>query len=96
MYEAGKGVAKDEMQAAKWYRLAAEQDLAAAQNAWGWMNGEGKGVQRDLVTAYMWLNLAATQRDETAKQNRDLVAKKMTAEQIAEGQRRSLQWTPSP
>jgi TPR repeat protein len=96
MYEEGEGVAKDEIQAAKWYRLAAEQGLAAAQNALGWMNAEGKGVPRDLVAAYMWLNLAATQGDETAKRNRDIVGKQMTAEQIAEAQRRSRQWTPSP
>jgi len=91
MYEQGEGVAKDEMQAAKWYRLAAEQGLAAAQNALGWMNGEGKGVPRDFITAYVWLNLAATQGDETAKRNRDIVGKQMTAEQIAEAQRRSRQ-----
>jgi len=48
----------------------------------------------------MWFNLAAAQssgeeRDQFVK-NRDLVAAEMTAEQIAEAQRRAREWTPTP
>ena len=34
-YEQGKGVAKDQVEAAKWYRKAAEQNYAEAQNNLG-------------------------------------------------------------
>jgi len=54
----------------------------------------------DYVVAHMWFNLAAAQssgeeRDQFVK-NRDLVAAEMTAEQIAEAQRRAREWTPTP
>jgi hypothetical protein len=48
----------------------------------------------------MWLNLAAAQstgegRDQMVE-GRDAVAERMTAEQIAEAQRRAREWTPTP
>jgi len=48
----------------------------------------------------MWSNLAAAQsfgedRDLWEK-NRDIIAEKMTAEQIVEAQRRAREWTPTP
>ena len=46
MHVEGKGVAKDEAEAAKWYRKAAEQGNAAAQRNLGVMYDEGRGVER--------------------------------------------------
>ena len=43
----------------------------------------------DDVTAYAWLNIAAANGDAFAKKNKGIVAKKMTADQIAEGQKLS-------
>lgn len=56
----------------------------------------GRGVPQDYVEAHMWANLAAAQssgedRDRWVK-NRDISAAKMTAEQIAEAQRRAREW----
>jgi len=53
-------------------------------------------VSQDYVAAHMWTNLAAAQssgedRDRWVK-NRDINAAKMTAEQIAEAQRRASEW----
>ena len=46
----------------------------------------------------MWFNLAASQLSgearETAMKNRDLIAEKMTSEQIAEAQRLAREWKP--
>ena len=94
MYDNGRGVAQDYAEAMKWYRKAAELGDAQAQHNVGSMYDKGQGVAQDNVQAYMWLNLAAAQRDETARENRDIVAKRMTPEQIAEAQRLAREWKP--
>jgi hypothetical protein len=62
--------------------------------------GEG-GTPQDNVSAHMWFNLAAarfpasdTRNRDVAVRSRDVVAGKMTAEQIAEAQRRAREWKP--
>ena len=45
----------------KWYRLAAEQGLAEAQNKLGALYGDGKGVPQDYTEAAKWYRLAAEQ-----------------------------------
>ena len=47
MYYNGEGVPKDDIQAAKWYRLAADQGLAEAQLNLGSMYFFGRGVPQD-------------------------------------------------
>ena len=60
----------------------------------------GQGTPQDFVEAHMWANLAALQLSgedrDLAVRNRDTVAARMTAEQIAEAQRRAREWTPKP
>jgi len=96
MYATGRGVPQDDAEAVRWYRLAAEQGDADAQGNLGFMYGNGQGVPQDYVEAHMWANLAAAQssgedRDRWVE-NRDINAAKMTAEQIAEAQRRAREW----
>ena len=50
------------------------------------MYSEGRGVPRDYVLAYAWLNLAGAQGIEWARENRDNIRARMTAEQIARAQ----------
>ena len=40
----------------------------------------------DAVAAYAWYNIAAANRDEEAKENKGIVAKKMTPDQIAKAE----------
>ena len=40
----------------------------------------------------MWLTLAAAQGHENAKQGQNIVAKRMTPDQIAEAQRMAREW----
>ena len=51
------------------------------------MYANGNGVLQDYAKARMWLNLAAANGNEMARKARDLTAKEMTSEQIAEGQK---------
>jgi uncharacterized protein len=101
MHERGQGVPQNYTEAAKWYRKAAERGNADAQSNLGFMYYNGYGVPQNYVQAHMWFNLAASRygaayiydadyqregRDKALK-NRDFVAAKMTAAQIAEAQR---------
>ncbi len=51
MYSFGEGVAKDQAEAARLFRLAADQGYVFAQNALGAMYFEGKGVAKDVAQA---------------------------------------------
>ena len=80
---------------------AAEQGHAGAQYNRGVAYGKGKGVPQDYVQAHMWFNLAASRfsaseaedRDR-AVENRDMIASRMTPEQLAEAQRLAREWKP--
>ena len=91
-YANGIGVPEDDAEAVKWYRKAAEQGYADAQLNLGYMYSEGIGVPEDDVVAYMWYNLAAAQNNSIAKENKDIIVKVMTKEQIAEAQKMSREW----
>ena len=89
MYADGRGVAQNDTEAVRWYRLAAEQGVPLAQSNLSTMYYLGEGVTQDYVTAHMWANIAAAGGEDTAAANRDIVASQMTAEAIAEAQRRA-------
>jgi uncharacterized protein len=89
MYREGLGIPQDYAEAVKWYRLAAEQGDAYAQLNLGAMYMDGMGLPQDFVIAYKWLNLSAAQGEKNAKIGKERVEKKMTRQQIAEGQRLS-------
>jgi hypothetical protein len=95
MYINGRGVPQDDAKAFRWYRLAADQGDATAQYNLGLMYANGQGVPQDYVAAHMWLNLAAAQGNANASESRDIVANRMTPEQIAEAQRLAREWTPA-
>ena len=88
-YQKGRGVRKNYKEAVKWYHKAAEQGDAAGQYNLGLMYRIGRGVPKDYVAAYAWFNLAAYNGMDLGSTNRDLIAKKMTPEQIAEAQKLS-------
>jgi TPR repeat protein len=94
MYFNGEGVPKNDAEAVKWYRLAADRGYAIAQVSLGNMYGKGEGVPKNDAEAYFWWNLAAAQGIEQAKNNRDIIEKEMSREQISEAQRRSAAWKP--
>jgi Sel1 repeat len=88
------GVAKDETEAVKWYRKAAEQNVADAQYNLGVCYDSGEGVAKDEIEAYKWWLLAAGHGNDDAKYNMTIVENKMTREQFAEGQRLARDFKP--
>ena len=83
-YKYGMGVFQNHTKALKWLRLAAEGGNELAQYRLGEAHEKGDGVKQDHVLAYMWYSLAAAQGDEDAKENRNILERRMTPEQLAE------------
>jgi hypothetical protein len=52
-------VTRDDAEAARWYRLAAEQGQPMAQASLGGCYLNGRGVEKDLVAAHAWLTRSA-------------------------------------
>ena len=64
MYQSGQGVTKDEVEAVKWYRKAADKGDAKAQSNLGSMYFSGLGgLQKNEKEALKWFKKAAEQGD---------------------------------
>ncbi len=68
-YRGSKDVARNEAEAAKWFRLAAERRDAVAQFNLGVMYSEGQGVPQDHAKAVHYYRLAAEQGNPQAQYN---------------------------
>jgi hypothetical protein len=86
MYRDGKGVPKDNEEALKWSRKAAERGSAAAQFSLGVMYDLGQGVPKDSVQSYVWLSIAAANGRGDAQSTLGGLEKRMTPAQIEEAQ----------
>ncbi|HUT50770.1 MAG TPA: hypothetical protein VM325_15635 [Alphaproteobacteria bacterium] len=78
----------------RWYRKAALQGDADAQNNLGLMYANGEGVPKKHVMAYMWWSLAAAAGNKEAAKNLDIVKKRMTPAQVAKAQEMAAKWRP--
>ena len=87
---------RDYTTAARIIRPLAETGDATAQYNLGVFYDNGLGVPQDKVSAYLWFSLAAAQGREGAAAIRDLMARRMTPAQIAEGQKLAREWKPVP
>jgi Sel1 repeat len=101
MYSEGQGVPQDHAEAANWYRLAADQRHPQAQYNLGLLYAAGEGVEQDRRMAHMWFNLAVvhfpasdTRNRSAAIRSRDLMAGKLSREEVAEAQKLAREWRP--
>ena len=87
---------QDDVEAVRWHRLAAEQDIPVAQFSLGLMYTNGQGVAQDFVEAHKWVNLAASRIyvsfQKRYAEARDALAKQMTPAQLAEAQQLAREW----
>ena len=60
-------MAQDDAEAVKWYRRAAEQGLAVAENALGVRYEIGQGVKQDFAKAMKWYRRPAEHGDAFAQ-----------------------------
>jgi TPR repeat protein len=68
-YAYGQGVPRDDEEAVKWFRMAADQDNAEAQYKLGVMLDHGWGSLEDPKEALIWYKRAATQGHAGAENN---------------------------
>lgn len=68
-YYNGYGVPKNDAEAVKWYRKAADQGYASAQSNLGVMYAKGEGVAENDAEAVKWYRLAAEQGNAIAQFN---------------------------
>ncbi len=78
--------------ALKELRPLAEQGHAKAQSNLGGMYALGKGVPQDYTEAVKWFRLAAANGVKEAVNNRDILEKHMTPDQLAEAQKLAREW----
>jgi TPR repeat protein len=71
---------------------AAEQGYASAQARLGLCYAGGKGVEQDNLKAYFWLTLAAKQHDKDAVRQRDLLAPKLSADDVGKAEESASAW----
>jgi TPR repeat protein len=69
MYDSGISIDKNPREAVYWYRRAADQGYAPAQNNLGVLYDQGVGVPKDPEQAMRWYRLAAEQGDGSACTN---------------------------
>ena len=69
MYRLDTGVPQDHAEAARWFRLAADQGDANGQGNLGSMCADGTGVPQDHAEAVRWYRLAADQGHAPAQGN---------------------------
>src|SRR5258705_1006726 len=68
-YLTGDGIRKDDAEAVKWLRKAADQDNPVAERYLAEMYFKGRGVPADNAEAAKWLRLAAEQGDAQSEHN---------------------------
>lgn len=73
LYSLGHGVPPDDLEAAKWNRMAAESGYVPAQSRLGAMYDEGRGVPQSLSKAMKWYRKAAQQGDLPAQVSLGLI-----------------------
>ena len=95
MYGYGEGVPKNDAEAVKWDRLAADQGNYIARINLEYMYANGEGVTENAVQAYKWWNIAAAQGAGRAKDVKADIEKNMKREQIAKAQKLSAEWKPT-
>jgi hypothetical protein len=86
----GDGVPKDYAEAAKWYRMAAEQGYAKAQHNLALMHENGEGGPQDYVEAAKWY-LLASQQGLAASQN-NLAALYETGRGVPQSDSEAIKW----
>lgn len=95
-YYFGNGVPQDYAEAARWFLRAAEQGHAQAQANLGMMLALGRGAARDSIEALKWLNLAAARGNQSALKTRNTLIKRLSPEEIFEGQQRAAEFVAAP
>jgi len=92
IYDQGRGVSANNVEAAKWFHRAAEKGSVSAQLNLGIRYSNGFGVPENYPLSYMWFNIAAQAGHGLAFGKKEKLKQKMTPQQIAEGHKLTSEW----
>lgn len=90
IYLTGDGVPRDDAEAVKWLRMAANQDNPIAERYLAEMYFKGRGVPADNDEAAKWLRMAAEQGDAQSQYN--LAVLYSQGEGVPRNLKESLNW----
>jgi uncharacterized protein len=88
-YLSGEGMPKDPAKALQWFRKAAEAGNTEGQRNLGHALAQGQGTPADVIEAYQWLSVAAGKGDKAAKEELADLTKKLSQQQLRQGQERT-------
>lgn len=94
--KSGVGVLQNYALSLEWIKAAADKGNPDGMLELGRLYRDGVAVDRDMAQAYIWLNRAAAMQNRTAAQERDVIARTFTAEELKEAQSRSSVNAPIP
>lgn len=94
-YEKGNGVTQDYAEAAKWYRMAAEQGFTKAEAELGILYSKGLGVKLDYEEAYFWLSMSFDPFKAEENKILDEVKSYLSSEQQEIVNNRINNWRPN-
>jgi TPR repeat protein len=95
---ASSAIPKNYTEAAKWYRRAAAQGIALAQNRLGTLYANGTGLPQDYSQAYFWLNVGEAGGSVSTTDgidDRDRAASRLTKTALIQVQTRARKWLES-
>ena len=92
MHANGWGVPLSDEEAFKWYSLASEQGVTQAQIGLAMIYTSGFGAEKNNVLAHKWLAIATDLGDTGAMFKRDMLAERMSAEEISESGHLTSVW----
>ena len=92
MHANGWGVPMNDVEAAKYYRLAAEGGFVQAMTSLAYVTYRGIGVEEDVTEGYMWYYIASKLDEFSAIADRDELGKHLTPEQIAGAEQKAAEW----
>lgn len=88
----GKGTIQNFEEAAKWFKLAANQNHALAQYQLGLIHQTGYGLPANLEKSYMWFNISAAAGVQEAIVARNKIMLSLTPKQLKKAQDASRKW----
>ena len=89
-YYKGEGVSKNFMEAARWFRLSADQGNAEAQFYLGLLYSNGWGMTRDYTEAVKWFSISAGQGNVYAQYNLGVIY--ANGQGVPKSQTESAKW----
>jgi TPR repeat protein len=82
----GVGVLQNYAQSLVWIQAAANKGNPEGMLELGRLYRDGVAVAKDMVQAYIWLNRAAAMQSRIAAQERDVIGRSLTVDELKEAQ----------